>query len=99
MKQTKKNCLNVLLNYADIFAVDKNDIGRTDKVQHQIDTGGAPPVRQQVRRVPPALRGELKSILGDMLQNDIIHPTNSPWASPVVLVRKKDGSLRFCVDY
>ena len=51
----KEKLLECLIEYADIFAVDKNDFGRTDKVQHQMDTGGAPPVRQQVRRVPPAL--------------------------------------------
>ena len=52
-----------------------------------------------MRRVPPARREEVKKLLKDMLAQDVNQPTNSPWASPVALVRKKDGSTRFCVDY
>ena len=74
-------------------------MGRTDKVKHQIDTGSSAPIRQHVRRLPPARREEVKKLLKHMLAQDVIQPTNSPWASPVILVRKKDGSTRFCVDY
>ena len=95
----KEQLYCLLAKYADIFAACSSDLGRTDKVKHQIDTGSSAPIRQQVRRVPPARREEVKKLLKDMLAQDVIQPTNSPWASPVVLVRKKDGSTRFCVDY
>ena len=65
----------------------------------KIDTGDSPPIRQRPCRMPPAHRQEAKHLLKDMLNNNIIQPSSGPWASPVVLVRKKDGSLRFCIDY
>ena len=95
----KEQLYCLLAKYADIFAACSSDLGRTDKVKHQIDTGSSAPIKQQVRRVPPARREEVKKLLKDMLVQDVIQPTNSPWASPVILVRKKDGSTRFCVDY
>ena len=97
--EEREQLFSLLTEYADIFAIDSKDLGRTDKVQHQIVTGDSAPIRQQVRRVPPAKREEMRSLLKDMLAQDVIKPTNSPWASPVVLVKKKDGSTRFCVDY
>ena len=60
---------------------------------------GSHPIRQPFRRVPPPQREEMRRLLNDMLERDVIQPSASPWASPVVLVRKKDGSLRFCIDY
>ena len=87
----------LLMEYADIFAESDEDLGRTAKVQHQINTGSSAPIRQQVRRIPPVKRQETRKLLAEMLENDVIQPTNSPWASPVVLVRKKDGSMRFSV--
>ncbi len=56
-------------------------------------------VRQGVHRIPPPQREEVRELLETMLKDDVIQPSSSPWASPIVLVRKKDGSIWFCVDY
>ena len=97
---TQKGYLYQLLRlYKDIFAQNKTDFGRTNKIKHSINTGDATPIRQPVRRVPPARREELKKLLDSMLEKDVIQPSTSPWASPIVLVQKKDGTLRLCVDY
>ena len=64
-----------------------------------IDTGDAIPKRQIVRRISFAARQEITDQLEKMQASGVIEPSDSPWASPVVLVRKKDGTLRFCVDY
>ena len=89
----------LLLSYSDIFADTGSDVGRTNKLKHIIFTGDTQPIRQPARRVPPHRKAEVSKLLQEMLEKDIIERSNSPWASPVVLVRKKDGSTRFCVDY
>ena len=91
--------LQLLLEFSDVFAESSNDLGLTDLIKNQIDTGNAHPIRQQIRHVPSAKREDTQKLLHNMLQNDIIQPSSSPWASPVVLVQKQDGSQRFCVDY
>ena len=68
-------------------------------VTHTIDTGDSPPIKQQARRVPFALRHVVEDMVADMLEQGVVEPSRSPWSSPVVLVEKKDGSKRFCVDY
>jgi len=89
----------LLMEYADIFTLKKDQLGKTDMLQHRIYTGDAAPIRQQFRRICPQKRQELQSLLTEMLEKDVIQPSNSPWASPVVLVRKKDGTSRFWVNY
>ena len=88
-----------LVDHADLFALDNSELGCTDVVTHCIDTGTHIPVRQPPRRTPFALRSQVDEMVQDMLDQDIVQPTSSPWASPIVLVKKKDGSMRFCVDY
>ena len=95
----RKKFYDLLISYEDLFATSDSDMGRTKRIKHSICTGDSPPIRQAVRRVPPARREEVKQLLGNMLKNDVIQPSSSPWASPIVLVRKKDGSMRFCIDY
>ena len=73
--------------------------GETDLTEVHINTGDAVPKKQPVRRVPFAVRQEVAKQLQKMLRDGIIQPSSSPWASAIVLVRKKDGSLRICVDY
>ncbi len=90
---------SMLAEYADRFAQDDADLGSTDVVNHTIQTGDHPPIRQPARRVPFALQGKVEDMVDDMLRRGVIQPSNSPWASPIVLVAKKDGSTRFCVDY
>ena len=65
----------------------------------EIDTGDAAPWKQPVRRMPFAARSEIARQLKDMQENGVIQVSRSPWSSPVVLFQKKDGSLRFCIDY
>ena len=78
-----------------MFSVAPGDRGETDLVEMNIDTGDGYPTRC----VPFALRKEVARIIKEMQMNDVIVPSSSPWSSPVVLVKKKDGSLRFCIDY
>jgi len=82
-----------------IFSKGEYDIGRRPVVEYRIDTGEHRPIRQPLRR---HLFKHLETIdkqVAEMEEHGIIEPTASPWASNVVLVRKKDGSLRFCIDY
>ena len=85
--------------YTDLFALSTAELGQTSVVTHSINTGDHPPVRQPPHRIPFALRERVCQLSDDMLNQGIIEPSGSPWASPVVLVAKKDGSTRFCVDY
>ena len=98
-EEEKAQLFALLLQYHTFFATGDEDLGRTARVQHRIDTGDAPPIRQSVRRMPQLRRQEAKKLLDDMLGRAVIQPSSSPWASLVVLVPKKDGSLRFCIDY
>ena len=82
-----------------MFALDDTELGCTDILQHTIDTGGHPPIRQQPYRTPVVRRQKLNEMVDAMQEQGIVRPSSSPWASPVVLVPKKDGSLRFCIDY
>ena len=89
----------VLLKNIDAFAKDKHDFGRTDIVKHTIETGSAKPVRQSPRRLTPPQRNVVKEQIQQMLQDGVIRESTSPWSSPIVIVNKKDGSPRTCIDY
>lgn len=88
-----------MLQNGDLFALDSSELGVTDIVQHTIDTGDNTPVHQQARRIPFALHAKVEEMTAEMLEQGVIRPSQSPWASPIVLVTKKDGTTRFCVDY
>ena len=90
-----KGLQDLLRKYADLFARDSENLGRTTLVQHSINKGDAKPIRQPPRRVPMALQPELEKEVKNMLEKEVIEPGTSPWSSPVVLVRKKDGTIRF----
>ena len=89
----------VLTDFAGVFATSSDDLGHTSLVTHQINTGSSQPIRQPTRRLPLHKRAEADTLLKDMLKKGVIEPSSSPWTSPIVLVKKKDGSTRFCVDY
>ena len=91
--------VELLQSYSDVFALDPSELGVTSVVQHSIHTGEHRPTRQPVRRMPFSLRPQVDKLVQEMLTQGVIEPSASPWASPVVLVRKKDGTMRFCVDY
>lgn len=82
-----------------VFAEEGKPLGKTDIVQHRINTGGAHPIRQAPRRLPVTKQEEVTKLVSDMKKQGIIEESQSPWSSPVVLVTKKDGTIRFCVDY
>jgi len=85
--------------HSSTFATGPTDIGYCDIIQHDIDTGGTYPLKQLPRRPPLSARLAEDDILDEMLQSGVIEPSQSAWASPVCLVKKKDGTYRFCVDY
>ena len=83
--------------FSDVFSQGEDDLGCTPLLEHTIETHG-PPLRQPYRRQNSAVRREEMAQVQQMLANDVIRPSNSPWASPVMMVKKKDGSLSFCID-
>ena len=100
LTETERGSLEILLtSYADVFALEPGELGTTQLVAHSINTGQHQPIKQQVRRTPFALRKKIEELVEEMLEQEVIEPSESPWASPIVLVKKKDGDVRFCVDY
>ena len=89
---------DLIVSYADTFALDPSELCSSTCAEHVINTGDGPPIRQPARRMPFALREEVDHLVHDMLSQQVIVPSASPWASPIVLVRKKDGGMRFCVQ-
>ncbi len=88
-----------IYEHRDVFSSGPTDMGRTGLVKHTIDTGDQRPVRLPKRRLPIAKQEIEKGEVQKMLNRGVIEPCQSSWASPVVLVMKKDGTTRFCVDY
>lgn len=82
----------------NIFSKIPDGLGCTDMVSHVIRST-AEPIKQRFYPISPALQKHVNDELDDMLQRGVVEPSSSPWASPIVMVKKKDGSYRFCVDY
>jgi Reverse transcriptase (RNA-dependent DNA polymerase)/RNase H-like domain found in reverse transcriptase/Spumavirus aspartic protease (A9) len=96
----KKQLSDLLQKYSHLFATSKEELGRANVVQHAIYTEEVPPIRQKFYRTSPTEQEHIDKEIQDMLKYNIIRPsTKSEWASPVILVPKKNGKLRFCVDY
>ncbi|EYC17459.1 hypothetical protein Y032_0030g2061 [Ancylostoma ceylanicum] len=103
----KNRCENELGNevivliqeYQNVFALTDVELTQTHMIEHDVEVGNHEPIRQKTRPVPLRLRGQVNEMLMDLKKRNIIEESTSPWASPIVLVAKKDGSLRLCVDY
>ncbi|GFU62527.1 retrovirus-related Pol polyprotein from transposon 17.6 [Trichonephila clavipes] len=97
----KQRCAagELITEFQSIFSRTFEDFGITRLTKHLIDTVEHPPIKQHPRRLPFAKQEEVQNLIKDMKNNDVIEPSSCPWASPIVLVRNKDGSTRFCVDY
>jgi hypothetical protein len=99
LSETERTLLiDAILQFSDIFAHGLQDLGKTHLVEHKIHTADAPPIRQRPRRMSPAKRDTVKGMIDEMLQAGIITPSESPWASPIVLV-EQPNKTRLCIDY
>ena len=89
-----------MIKYLDVFAEDEADVGTTSLAFHEIYTADVRPLRQPVRRLPYGeVRDAVVSEIEKLTKVGLARPSTSLWATPVVMVRKKDGSWRMYVDY
>ena len=94
----QKEAKEMLKRNAKVFSKTDMDIGRTNLVEHHIKLTDSVPFKEAYRRIPPQMYDEVKAHIQEMLNLGAIRPSNSPWASDIVLARKKYGRLRFCID-
>ena len=89
----------LLAEYHDIFSLDPVELGCTHSTEHTIKVTDDTPFKEQFRWIPPPMAEEVRNHLREMLESGAIRPSQSAWCNTVVLVRKKDGSLCFCIDF
>ena len=100
LSPTQSNSLtNLLLENADLFIKNTKNPPQAHLVSHIIDTSKNLPVRDKMRRFSPDAMKEIEKQVQEMIKNGICRPSNSPWSSQVLLARKKDGTMRFVIDY
>ena len=85
------------MKYHQVFSLEEMEKGSIKGVENTIDTGDSKPIKEAGGQVLLALREKISEMVKEMLKGGIISESLSPWASPVVIVHKKDGSLRFCI--
>ena len=92
---------SLLKEYHDIFSLEKHDMGHTNATKHKIvlKDPDTPPFKEHFHRILPPQLDKVREHLKSMLDAGVIRPSNSLWCNAVVLVRKKDGSLHFCIDF
>jgi len=98
-EQQRSKLKALLVRHRTIISTGEHDIGRTHLVEHRIDTGEHRPTRQPLRHHPFQHLEWIDEEVAKMQEHGIVEPAASPWASNILCVKKKDGSLRFCVDY
>ena len=94
----QEKAVDLLKEFHHLFALSDMELGCTSEVKHTIKVNDPVPFKQRYRQIPPHQYQEVKNHLKEMLKVGAIRKSVSPWASLVVLVRKKDGSLCFCID-
>lgn len=100
LTEDEKNAFaKFLIENSDVFSPESGVTGRTNLAMHRIDTGHHRPIKIPPRKIPLAKRECVDEMIQQMHNNGIIEPSKSPWCAPVVLVNKKDGTQRFCIDY
>ncbi|KAJ8340597.1 hypothetical protein SKAU_G00352300 [Synaphobranchus kaupii] len=97
--QQRQQLKSLLDGNADLFVVPDEDCTQTKLVQHTINTDTAQPIRLRPHRMSPAKRLVAEEKVKEMAAAGVMEPSDSPWAAPAVLVQKKSGEWRFCVDY
>ena len=100
-KDQSEKARSLLKEYQNIFSLEKHDVGHTKAAKNKIvpKDPNTPPFKGRFCQIPPLQLDEVLAHLKMMLDAGVIWPSNSPWCNAVVLVRKKDGSLRFCIDF
>ena len=89
----------LVLAYHDVFTLESNELGCNSTIKHEICIENSEPFKEWFRHIRPPLLEEVRTSLRDMLEAGAIHLSQSLWCNAVVLVRKKDGTLCFCVDF
>ena len=97
--QEKMQLASLLNRFGDSFSCGEWDLGLTNLAEHAIETEDAAPIKQHPRRVPLAHAEAEKQAIEDLKAKGVIRESTSPWVSPIVLVAKKDGGVRPCIDY
>ena len=97
--EMKHQIRTLFYNYDDVFSKNDDDVVYTDTIKHRICNMNDDPVVQPYRRIPPTQYEEVKNHIKKLIENKIIRESTSLYTSPIVLVGKKDNSLRMCVDY
>ena len=90
---------DLLYEFHDVFSKHDLDLGHTSLVKHQINLTDDTPIKLRHRRIPPSMYEKVRQHIKDMLACGAIRPSNSPWSFPTVLVRKRNNSFRFCLDF
>ena len=97
-EEQKRQFYLLMDEYEGIFAMNNSDLGKSDLMDYQINTGEDAPIKPLARRIPPHQREIIDQQLDELLANGKVEESQSPWSSPVVLIRKHDGSYRMCID-
>ena len=99
MEECKNKALNLLAECHDIFTLEDDEMGCTEVAEHKIEVMDPRPFNERLRNIRSGLLEEVKQHLDHMLDVGAIKPSKSAWSNAVVLVCKKDGGLRFCIDF
>jgi len=98
-EEQQQTFVEFMKRYQDLFAWDPDNFGRTSTITHAINTGDALPIKQRFYQTSYKNQLFIKDEIQRLLESGLIIPSNSQWASPVVVVEKKNGKKRLCIDY